>query len=204
MAINQALNDRELEKMLQDPLKIAVEYVVQKILDTNEDEIAKIVYAVYDPTNYERTGEFQKAWDKIVTTKTGSSGATVEGSFFYAPGGNRMSSQPPSPTNGNMGVHHGISTSGMGKFRTNGQMTSKKERSEGQWGDSREYLADIIYQGLSGDIYGEGAWTKKRNAFDALVKYIGKQRMKQWFEAGLNKAGLNYSRRVAGIAVEYN
>ena len=203
MAVNQALNDTELERLLREPLKEAVDYVVQKIIDTNEAEISKIVYAAYDPINYERTGEFQRAWDTIVTTKTGDSGATVEGSFFYAPGGNRMSSQPPSPANGNMGIHHGISTRGTGKFRSNGQMASQKERSEGQWGDSREYLADIIYQGLAGDIYGNGAWTKKRDAFDALVKYIGKQRMKQWFETGMEKAGLSYVRHVAGIQVSY-
>lgn len=177
----QARNNTELTRMLKDPLRVAVDYVVQKIWNENREQIEQIIYRANTPQNYQRTEEFKNAWNTLSTSKTGPSGATVEGNFFYAP--NEMQvANPPSEENNYMGQHYG---------------TGK------DFGDSRAYLADIIYQGLAGPAYGDGYWRRKRDAFGALLKYIGKARMKKWFEEGMSVAGLDYKRHGKALEVEY-
>lgn len=173
----QALNENQLRQMLKDPLRKVVDYILDMIYKENESQISQIVYAVYNPDTYERTGEFREAWDTAVHS-TSAISKFVEGQFFYKP--DSMSVVAPHPANNNMGIHHGIGKNG---------------------GDSREYLADIIYQGLSGYVYGNGVWTNKRDAFSALVKYVGKKRFKQWFESGMSEAGLDYKRHGGSISV---
>lgn len=200
-------NDEALVRALKEPLKQAVDYVVQKIWNENREQIEQIIYRANTPQDYQRTEEFKNAWSTLATAKTGIGGATVEGSFYYAP--NEMpTATPPSASNNYMGQHYGVgdtasSTNGDTHFRANGKMRSKAERAGGEWGDSRAYLAEIIYQGLAGPAFGDGYWRKKRDAFEALLKYIGKQRMKQWFEEGMTYAGLDYKRHGGALQVEY-
>lgn len=180
---HQARNNAELTTLLKDPLKIAVNYMVQKIWNENRELIEQMIYRANWTTDYQRTEEFKNAWETLSTSKTGPSGATVEGNFFYAP--NLMgTSNPPSTENNYIGQHHGIDA-------------------DGQWGDSRAYLADIIYQGLAGPAYGDGYWRQKRDVFSALLKYMGKARMKQWFEEGMAQAGLDYKRHNTALRIEY-
>lgn len=73
------------------------------------------------------------------------------------------------------------------------------------------YLAEIIYEGMAGAIYGKGyasdsrfagqAWTEKRNAWVELEKWLGKENLKKLFEDGMDKAGLNYKRHNTAIQV---
>lgn len=73
-----------------------------------------------------------------------------------------------------------------------------------------DYLAEIIYEGLSGAIYQQGyaknykpfrgqAWTKRRDVWTALNKKIGKNRIKQLFEEGMRQQGIVFSRHRAAI-----
>lgn len=73
-----------------------------------------------------------------------------------------------------------------------------------------EYLADVIYEGLSGAIYQEGyaknsarfkgqAWTRKRNVWNALIKSIKVNKMRKWFEDGLKQQGITYARHKSPI-----
>lgn len=75
-----------------------------------------------------------------------------------------------------------------------------------------DYLADIIYNGLSGAIYQEGyaknfapfeddAWAKKRDVWTALNKEFGTARIKQLFEEGMRQQGLNFRRHNVAIRV---
>src|SRR5574344_2764195 len=73
------LDDDSLSSAITDRLKIAVQYVVDRILTENDSTILDVVYSTYAPSEYQRTGEFQKAWD----TKVGSMKKYVEGEFFY-------------------------------------------------------------------------------------------------------------------------
>lgn len=66
-----------------------------------------------------------------------------------------------------------------------------------------EYLAEIIYQGIAGDIFGEGFWTQPRDAFEALLKAIGKQKMKRYISEGLHIAGLDFTQHSTALQVDY-
>ena len=90
-------SDQELSNAITQRLISATGYVVEKILDKNEDTIAKVVYSAYSPTTYERTNEFKEAWD----TMTSGGGKHAEGEFFYQP--NSMSSTPGD--NGHLAQH---------------------------------------------------------------------------------------------------
>ncbi len=59
-------------------------------------------------------------------------------------------------------------------------------------GDVREALAEIIYQGKSGPMFGKGPWTRKRNAYNALIKYLGKRRFNSYLKEALDECGIKY------------
>ena len=52
------------------------------------------------------------------------------------------------------------------------------------------YNADIIYQGLSGDAFGDGYWRSPRDAFSIVIKNLDDGKFDQWVEEGLRKVGL--------------
>lgn len=63
------------------------------------------------------------------------------------------------------------------------------------------YLAEVIYQGLSGDFFGEGPWTKKRDVWAALNKEVGIRKIKQYFEEGMRHNGLDFRGHTASLKV---
>lgn len=169
-----ARNDAQLLRMVMPDLKKAVKYVVDEILKENEKLIQEIVYDAYSPEIYDRTGQFKKAWE----TYSDISGDTATGEFSYAP--EKLSENAP---------HHASIVDGE---------------------PIGDYLAEIIYEGLSGAIYQHGyaknykpfkgqAWTKKRDVWDKLNKKIGKQKIKQLFEEGMRRQGINFQRHNAAI-----
>lgn len=165
-------NDQQLRSLMKPGFRSAIQYVLDKIGDENQLAIMQeIYYAGAGPSDYEQTGEFGRAWDTAIHT-TANIGHDAEGQFFYAP-------SKITTVNGELGQHASVVT--------------------GQ--DSREYLAEIIYEGMAGDIYGQGFWTKKRDAWSVLIKRIGKRNMKQWMKEGLEYAGFNVTRSGGSIQV---
>lgn len=77
------------------------------------------------------------------------------------------------------------------------------------------YLAEVIYEGLSGDIYQGGyarnspafkgeAWAQKRDVWTALNKWFTKTKLRELFEEGMRAQGLNVQRHnVAITRTEY-
>ena len=63
------------------------------------------------------------------------------------------------------------------------------------------YLAEVIYQGLSGNLFGEGPWTKKRDVWAALNREIGIRKIKQYFEEGMRRNGLDFRGHTASVKV---
>ena len=61
-------------------------------------------------------------------------------------------------------------------------------------GEAVPYLAEIVYQGLAGKIYGEGAWTQARDAWQALLNVCSEQAIQEWFYEGCRQAGLPIER----------
>lgn len=149
-------NNAQLRHAMMPVLRGVVDYILNQIAILNEEKIEEVVYAAYNPIEYERTYEFKDAW----TVNMGRiHNKDVSGSFSYDPSKMSVSLQD---------YQHGSPMSG----------------------DAREYLADIIYQGLSGPLFGQGPWCDKRDAWDALIKAIGQKQIHQWTREGLAQYGL--------------
>lgn len=174
---NQARNDAELRRMFEKPLKEAVDYIVQKIWNENKELVRQIVYEAYLPQNYNRTGQFQKAWDFDVESSADDE-KIAQGAFYYNP--NTMSRGSTDPQSSDFGQHISIIDGA----------------------DMRPYLADIIYNGAYGRAWMNGAG--KRDAWDALINSVGKQKMKQWLKEGMQKAGLQGTLHTTPIEVKYS
>lgn len=189
---HQARNNQELENILigstnkpfgqgiisrlSPPLVVALDYVLQKISERNEDLIMRIVYSNYTPEVYERTGEFQQAWDYSLS----SGGNQALGTFGY------------SETSSDAGrIMHYVPEKGQ-----HGTPESFGQTIMDAWGDAREYLAEIIYEGIKKKkVFGPGPWTRKRDVWAPLIKSIESKAMSTWFERGLKYAGLKYRKR---------
>lgn len=161
-------NDHELRRTLKTPLIAAVDYVMQKMWKENRDIIRKVVYDAGLPSEYERTDEFLNAWN-YEWHNSPKTDAFVEYEFFYdwaLLNINRKKAQHGSP-----------------EWLKNYQ-------------DVRPYLADIIYGGLSGNLFGDGYWCKARDAWSELLHQIGKRNLSNWFKEGCEQVGLEMAGRV--------
>ena len=178
MPLSQARNDKEVLAMLHSPIAKAINYVIDKIYDENIGAIHDIVYMAYSPEEYERTGDFYRAWG-AGTTKVVNE-RTVEGEFKYKP--DKMSIGSTDPNSSSYGQHIGLAGDFYGQ-------------------DARPYLAELIYNGETGSLFGDGAFRKKRDAWEELNKRIGRRKMKQWMKEGLEAAGLKVQMHNKAIEV---
>lgn len=157
------------------PLVVAIDYVLQKIAERNEDLILNIIYNNYTPEIYQRTDEFRRAWDYSLS----SGGNQVLGTFSYtetsSDAGRIMHYNPA------LGQH--------------GTPDSFGEAIMSAWGDAREYLAEILYEGKTSYVFGHGPWTRKRDVWSPLIKSVESKALSTWFEQGLKFAGLKYRKR---------
>ena len=166
---NQARNNFQLEDMLYSRIKEAVDYFVQKIWNENRALVRNLVYESYQPSRYNRTGEFKEAWSTKVEGKNFPT--KVQGSFYYDP--DKLTPGDNDPESPRYGQH----VSAIDRFL----MTT--------------YLADVIYQGLSGPAFGHGLesgpWHSKRDVWARLEKELGAVKLKRWMEECFRMAGLN-------------
>lgn len=182
----QITNDADLVRELNNKIKQAVKYAVDEIYDKNELIIQTIVYNQYDPTEYQRTWEFgSKPWRKEVNSTLGTEHGNVSGKMSYD------TNLSEHKINDSFNQHMGFQEQSM-----------------------KDYLADIIYQGLAGDFTGEykyakdnpkfkgEAWAQKRDAWKKLNDWLTITQIKKLFEEGMNRAGLQYTRHKFGIRVE--
>ena len=178
MAKTGITNDNALQAAVVADLKNVVDYVVQKLWEENRDLVQKIVYDGYQPEEYERTNEFKEAWNTDVKTLN----SFIQGEFKYD---SRLLT-----VNADNGQHSSL-VDGM-------PMT--------------EYLAEVIYDGLSGAIYEPGyaknssrfkgqPWANKRDVWSALLKWFNKTKLKQLFEEGMRRQGINFIRHNVAIKV---
>ena len=177
--MQKARNDKEVLAMLRSPIMKAINYVIDKIYDENISVIHDVVYMAYSPEEYERTGDFYRAWGAGDTKALNE--RTSRGTFEYKP--DKMSLGSTDPHSSNFAQHIGVG----GEFY-------------GQ--DARPYLAELIYQGETGSLFGNGAFRKKRDAWKELNKRIGRRKMKQWMKEGLERAGLKVQMHNTAIHVE--
>ena len=178
MAKTGITNNNALQAAVVADLKNVVDYVVQKLWEENRDLIQKIVYDGYQPEEYERTYEFKEAWNTEVKTLNNF----VQGEFKYD---SRLLT---------------VDTD-------NGQHSSLVDGTP-----MTEYLAEVIYDGLSGAIYEPGyaknssrfkgqPWANKRDVWSALLKWFNKTKLRQLFEEGMRREGINFKRHNVAINV---
>ena len=178
MAKTGITNNNALQAAVVADLKNVVDYVVQKLWEENRDLVQKIVYDGYQPEEYERTNEFKEAWNTDVKTLN----SFIQGEFKYD---SRLLT---------------VDTD-------NGQHSSLVDGTP-----MTEYLAEVIYDGLSGAIYEPGyaknssrfkgqPWANKRDVWSALLKWFNKTKLRQLFEEGMRKEGLDFIKHNVAINV---
>lgn len=177
-------NEVELQSIFIPKLKDAVDYVVQKIWNENRSLIEQLVYEAQGQGYYNSASaytvnpsidkEYKRTGEfkEAWDTNVKTMGKYVEGEFKYDP--RKMTVNPA------LGQHASVVT-----------------------GDSSTaYLADIIYQGLAGYIFGKGYWTKKRNAWSALDKWLTNTQFRKIFEEGMTYAGIPWKGNKGPVKVE--
>lgn len=168
-------NEAQVRRALMPMIRNAVEYMMQQIYDYNEKLINEEIYADYTPTVYQRTGQFAKAWKYEPTTKYGISGNSVDYQFTY---------DPSAMTYNSALGQHGTPDRNL---VTGADLSAAKEA----WGDVRDYLADILYYGNTGDLFGDSSvWRHEDNVWGMLVRVCDRRQIFVWLKEGLTRQGL--------------
>lgn len=152
------INDTQMNSVLNNIVRDVAKAVADKLLETNRQEIEDVVYNVYKPTYYGRTGQFEDAWKTDIKSTANTHEATLD----YKPLETGMLFDPDNFIHGS---------------------------NYGSPNDVREALAEILYEGISGGLFGDGAFTDPRNAYDALIKKCNKS-LDRWIKDELKKHGL--------------
>ena len=171
-----ARSEQELRNLLRSPIQKAINYVLDKIYDENISAVHDVVYMAYSPEDYNRTGDLYRAW----STESKSTSSAAQGEFKYDY--SKMSIGSTDPQSSNFAQHIGVGGDFYGQ-------------------DARPYLAELIYQGATGSLFGDGAFRKQRDAWAELNKRIGRRKMKQWMKEGMEAAGLTVQMHNKAIEV---
>ena len=171
-----ARSEQELRNMLRSPIQKAINYVLDKIYDENISVVHDVVYMAYSPEDYNRTGDLYRAW----STESKSTSSAAQGEFKYDY--SKMSIGSTDPQSSNFAQHIGVGGDFYGQ-------------------DARPYLAELIYQGATGSLFGDGAFRKQRDAWAELNKRIGRRKIKQWMKEGMEAAGLTVQMHNKAIEV---
>ena len=171
-----ARSEQELRNLLRSPIQKAINYVLDKIYDENISVVHDVVYMAYSPEDYNRTGDLYRAW----STESKSTPSAAQGEFKYDY--SKMSIGSTDPQSSNFAQHIGVGGDFYGQ-------------------DARPYLAELIYQGATGSLFGDGAFRKQRDAWAELNKRIGRRKIKQWMKEGMEAAGLTVQMHNKAIEV---
>lgn len=166
----QIKSEQELGNLIYDAMKKSIDYVMVKLFQENEDLIEQYVYNAYQPEEYQRTREFLDAWNHTVKKTSDHHNISyissrIIGEFHYDP--SVMNYSPD--------------------FAQHGSPSWLANKA---WGDARDHLADIIYGGNSGSLFGDGPWRKKRDAWGPLLKQMDRGKLFKWFEEGMRNQKL--------------
>ena len=58
----------------------------------------------------------------------------------------------------------------------------------------RPIMAEILYEGLSGDLFGQGWWQRPRDAWTPLIDKLNGGQLDIWFREGMKKSGISLTR----------
>lgn len=177
----QLTNEIQIRSTIIPQLRNAARYVADELYKRNKELVESIVYASYTPIEYVRSGQFKEAWETKDYITANNDGVVAE--FSYDP-----------------------SKLSIGAGGQHSSLNPNEDR------DVTPYLAEIIYDGLSGAIYEPGyakdssrfkgqTWANKRDVWYALLKWFNKSKLKQLFEEGMRREGINFKRHNVAINV---
>lgn len=184
MAINQAKNNREVEQMLMPALEKAIDYVVQKIWNDNREIVRQVVYEAYNPSTYNRTGEFKEAWD----TETKVVGNKAQGTFKYTP--DKMSV-------GDGGQHSSV-IDGTDIRPYLAEIIYQGLAGDFGWGKANHSGKRYA---KNNPLFAGEAWARKRNVWEQLNNKVGIRKIKQYFEEGMRQSGLSFKGHTTPVKV---
>jgi len=161
-------NITQLQMLIGNDLNRAVDYVVDKIVEEMQLQIQKYKIGTNNNAIYESTGEFFDAWRKNASNVVMG---YATGEMVYDTSNMSLSNEMGSyPDN----FIHGSNVAG--------QIT-----------DKRLELPDLIFQGLSGNIFGNGFWTKKRDAYTDTMKTLD-WKFNKWLKEGMALSGFTLAK----------
>lgn len=164
-------NDDEVVAYFTYPLKNVAKYIADKIWEENRELVQTMIYDSGRPKWYQRTYEFRdKAWKTEVPENPSDKDYTAEARLYFDSSALTVDREK---------AQHG-SPEGYEPYR-----------------DVRPYLAEILYRGLSGDLFGDGYWRQERDVWDKLNKSLGKRKLSKWLVEGMNKYGMEVERYAA-------
>lgn len=160
----------EFESVVMDSLSGVIDDIIDNITKENEDLIDSIVYAAGSPNFYERQVDGQNFKSAWDSENKRTKSNEIDGKFFYEPKNLSLDKSK---------FVHGSEYNGYSS-------------------DVRKVLADIIYEGLSGDLFGEdGYWREPRDAWTPLIKKI-EENFDKWVISAFNKHGFECRRSTTG------
>lgn len=176
MNTNLPKNPEQVRRYLLPIIRDAVEYAMKKMEEKNKKLMDKYIYhSAFSPTVYQRTGEFGEAWGIDGTAKRSKAGKAISGNHVEM----RFGYNPEEVS--------GISL----QDNPNGQIYA---HGSPEWGNARDYLADLIYNGNSGPMYGNGPWREKRDVWTALLSEFGEDKFIYWMKRYMNTQGFHFTR----------
>lgn len=150
MSKNSFKNLSKLFNAVQKTLESSAKEIGIQGLATAKRQIEEDVYQKYTPKYYKRTGQLKQSLRQ--TTMKHSRGAFV----LFDHDKSKIKSIKPSSENNHMGQHH----------------STAKQYQPQQYNN---YVAMVVHNGKSGDIFGDGEWRKPRPYMDVARIKIARQ-----------------------------
>jgi hypothetical protein len=161
-------NETELNRILNQVIYNAIDFVMDNIYKENKDLIQKIVYDNYSPKIYNRTYELRDSWTIGLNKRRSSVIGTLEQDW------QDMTLDQPNMVHGsNFSLEFG-----------------KNDAPN----DVREFLVDIIINGnapLNPHLGKSGGTYSKRDFWTPLLEILDRGQLINWFHQSINSQGFD-------------
>lgn len=155
----QLYNSPRLTRLIRDKMREAVNEAGDVALDKFKEYIQEDVYNAYTPVDYERTNDLLNSW------------------FFYI--GNNM----------NRGNHF---TTNFTLYQDSNKMIYNPnlyQHGSEVSGDMRYAIANFVFNGVTGGMFGDGEFSKPRDALGDFQEWLNKN-LNQEIQKAMDKRGI--------------
>jgi hypothetical protein len=158
-----ATNDAELMAMMMGDFTLIIDEVSKELLEKLLEVIHAVVYDPFHPKKYNRLGDNGGLLDDWDKTNPVISGNTIESEISEYP--DRMVLDAPGFTHGSL------------YYDPN---------------DVRDFLSELIIEGKSGDLFGEGFWRSSRDFWTPFLQLIDDGTADRIIEKAMNSRGIKW------------